>query len=191
MPTIFAYLRYEIQQSDTRSIIKYKIIKHFQLEVLHGLDEHITHNRKLNLYASFKTNYKFECYLDYIPDFTVRRSLAKLRLSAHNLQIETGRFSKTKTPRDERFCLYCKSKNILTVENEIHFVLACPLYMEERRKFLEEIHTSFPTTASLNNLSMYKWLMTQEDYNITKCLGMLCKKFFDIRTKFLSSPSFL
>ena len=184
-------VRYEIQQSDTCSIIKYKIIKHFQSEVLHGLSEHITYNRKLNLYASFKMHYKFECYLDYIPDFTVRRSLAKLRLSAHNLQIETGRFSKTKTPRDERFCLYCKSKNILTVENEIHFVLACPLYKEERRLFLKEIHKSFPTTASLNNLSMYKWLMTQEDYNTTKCLGMFCKKSFDIRTKFLSSPIIL
>ena len=83
-------VRYEIQQSDTHSIIKYKIIKHFQSEVLHGLSEHITYNRKLNLYASFKMHYKFECYLDYIPDFTVRHSLAKLRLSAHNLQIETG-----------------------------------------------------------------------------------------------------
>ena len=107
------------------------------------------------------------------------------------ITIETGRFSKTKTPREERFCLYCKSKNILTVENEIHFVLGCPLYKEERRIFLEEIHKSFPTTASLNNLSMYKWLLIQEDYNTTKCLGMFCKKSFDIRTKFLSSPIIL
>ena len=104
--------------------------------MLHGLNEHITDNRKLNLYASIKIHYKFECYLDYIPDFTVRRSLTKLRFSAQNLEIETGRFSKRKTPRDERFCLYCKSKNILRVENEIRFVLACPLYKEERRIFL-------------------------------------------------------
>ena len=159
--------------------------------MLHGLNEYITDNRKLNLYASFKTNYKFECYLDYIPDFTVRCSLAKLRLSAHNLQIEIGRFSKTKIPRDERFCFYCKSKNILTAENEIHFVLACPLYKEQRRIFLEAIHKSFPTIASLNNLSMYKWLMIQEDYNTTKCLGMFWKISFDIRTKFLSNPSIL
>ena len=96
-------LCYEMQQLDTHSIIKYKIIKHFQSEVLHGLNEHITDNRKLNLYASFKTNYKFECYLNYIPDFTVRCSLAKRRLSAHNLQSEVGHFSKTKIARDDRF----------------------------------------------------------------------------------------
>ena len=47
-------VRYEIQQSDTRSIIKYEIIKHFQSEVPHGLNKHITDNRKLNLYHHLK-----------------------------------------------------------------------------------------------------------------------------------------
>lgn len=100
-------LRYEIQQLDTCSNIKNKVINHFKSGVLYRLNDHITENRKLNLYASFKTNFKFEPYLDYISNFTVRSTLAKLRLSAHNLQIEIGRFSKNKTPRDERFCTYC------------------------------------------------------------------------------------
>ena len=123
-------VRYEIQQSDTRLIIKTKVIKHFQSEVLHRLNEHISENKKLNLYASFKTIYKFESYLDYIQDFTIRSTFAKLRVSAHNLQIETGRFSKNRTPRNERFCPYCKTLNIFKVEDEIHFVLACPLFKE-------------------------------------------------------------
>ena len=97
-------VRYDIQQSDTRSDFKNKIINHFQSEVLLRLNEHITDNKKLNLYASFKTNYKFESYLVYITNFTIRSTLAKLRLSAHNLHIETGRCSKNRTPRDERFC---------------------------------------------------------------------------------------
>ena len=180
-------VRYDIQQSDTRLIIKNKITKHFQSEVLHRLNEHLTDNRKLSLYASFKTNYKFESYLDYIADFTVRCTLAKLRLSAHNLQIETGRFSKKKIPRDERFCLYCKSQNNFTVENEIHFVLACPLYNEERQLFLEEIYKNFPTTALLDDLNMYNWLMIQEDYKITNRLGIFCKKNFEKRAKFIGN----
>ena len=61
-------------------------------------------------------------------DFTVRSILAKLRTSAHNLQIETGRFSKNKTPREERFCPYYKTLNIFTVEDEIHFLLSCSLF---------------------------------------------------------------
>ena len=94
-------VHYDIQQSDTRSNFKNKIINHFQSEVLRRLNEHITDNKKFNLYASFKTNYKFESYLDYIANFTIRSTLAKL--SAHNLHIETGRFSKNRTPRDESF----------------------------------------------------------------------------------------
>ena len=127
------------------NVIKTKVIKHFGSEVLHRLNEHIAENRKLNLYASFKKIYKFESYLDYIQDFTVRCTLAKLRVSAHNLQIETGRFSKNITPRDERFCPYCKILNIFTVEDEVHFLLACPLFNEERVKFLEGTHKAFLT----------------------------------------------
>ena len=182
-------IRYDIQHSDTRSAIKTKVIKHFQSEVLNRLNEHITENRKLNVYASFKTTYKFESYLDYIQDFTARSTLAKLRVSAHNLQIETGRFSKIKTPRDKRFCQYCKTLNIFTVEDEIHFVLACPLFQEERQRLLEDIYRTFPTTTSLNDFNMYMWLMSQEDYNVTKRLAVFCKTSLDRRSNFLSNYS--
>ena len=40
-------VRYGIQQSDTRSVIKTKVIKHFESEVSHRLNEHITEDRKL------------------------------------------------------------------------------------------------------------------------------------------------
>ena len=88
--------RYEIYETNTRSVIKIIVIKHCESEVLHRLQqEHTTENRKQNFYASFKNlNYKFESNLDYIQDFIVRFTLAKLRISAHNLQIEAGRFSK-------------------------------------------------------------------------------------------------
>ena len=182
-------IRYDIQHSDTRSAIKTKVIKHFQSEVLNRLNEHITENRKLNVYASFKTTYKFESYLDYLQDFTVRSTLAKLRVSAHNLHIETGRFSKIKTPRDKRFCQYCKTLNIFTVEDESHFVLACPLFQEERQRLLEDIYRTFPTTTSLNDFNMYMWLMSQEDYNVTKRLAVFCKTSLDRRSNFLSTYS--
>ena len=184
-------VRYEVLQSDTRLIIKNKIIKHFQSEVLHRLSEHVTDNRKLNLYASVQTNYKFESYLDYIADFTVKCTLAKLRLNAHNLQIETGPFSKKKIPRDEGFCLYCKSQNNFTIENEIHFVLASPLYSEEHRVFLEEIYRHFLTTASLEDLNMYDWLISEDDCNITSHFRMFCKESFDITATFIAIQSII
>ena len=101
-------LRYEIKHSDTRSIIKTKVDKYFELEMFRRYNEHITENRKLGIYASFKAIFKFESYLGHIQDFTARCTLAKLRVSAHNFQIEIGRFSKNNTPRDKRFCRNAK-----------------------------------------------------------------------------------
>ena len=180
-------VQYKIQESDTRAVIKTKVISYFQSEVLKRLNMHRTENKKLNLYASFKTNYKFESYLDHIQDFTVRSILAKLRVSAHNLHIETGRFSKNKTPREERFCPYCKALNIFTVENEIHFLLSCSLYNEERQVFLKEIYKTFPNTALLTEFDFFVWIMSQEDEMTTKRLGNFCKKSFHKRTTFLNN----
>lgn len=178
---------YEIQLSDNRSVIKNKVRKHFELEILGKLNDHITANKKLHLFASFKTTFKFETYLDFLTDFNVRSCLAKLRLSSHNLQIEAGRFHKNKTPRDERFCLYCKTANVFEVEDEIHFVLSCPLFAEERKKVLEKIYRRYPNTALLNNKNMFVWLMCQEDCETTKLLGNFCKKSFNKRTKYFNN----
>lgn len=63
---------YEIQRSDTRTVIKTKVSNHFQSNLLERLNEHINENKKLKLYASFKSLYRFEPYLDYLQNFTVR-----------------------------------------------------------------------------------------------------------------------
>ncbi len=132
-------IRYKIQQTDNRSMIKTKVRKHFESKLLKCLKEHITSNKKLHLYASFKSTFKFETYLDLLPDFNIRSTLAKLRLSAHNLQIEAGRFHKNETRRDERFSLFCKTTNVFEIENEIHFLLTYPLFDIERKKAFEII----------------------------------------------------
>ena len=53
--------------------------------------------------------------------------LNKLRISAHQLYVETGRYCNLFIPRENRFCFY--SKNF--VEDEKHFLLDCPLYVIE------------------------------------------------------------
>jgi hypothetical protein len=45
--------------------------------------------------------------------------LTKLKLSAHSLAIETGRYCKPTIPANERFCKACKDK----VEDEHHFLI--------------------------------------------------------------------
>ncbi len=74
------------------------------------------------------------------------------------------------------------------VENEINFLLLCPLFDEEREKTLEKIYRNFPSTTSLNDQNMFIWLMSQEDYQINKLLGDFLKTSFDKRTKYLNNP---
>ena len=58
-------------------------------------------NNKLINYSKFKNNFILEKYLLHY-DTSERRNLTKLRISAHYLQIESGRYTKPKTPRQNR-----------------------------------------------------------------------------------------
>ena len=54
-----------------------------------------------------------------------------MRISAHNLNIETGRFYNL--DRHERVCSMC---NLKVVEDEYHFILQCEKYIDVRRRYL-------------------------------------------------------
>ena len=58
--------------------------------------------------------------------------LTKLRLSAHQLKIERGRYSNT--PVEDRLCRQC---DLGEVETEEHFILTCPKYHQQRDDFLK------------------------------------------------------
>ena len=85
---------------------------------------------KLEFYRNMKNKYNFENYLDIIiTDRRHKAAYAKLRISAHKLHIEVGRYKKydsklhkyVNTPREERTCSKCKDK----VEDEYHFLFDC------------------------------------------------------------------
>ena len=77
---------------------------------------------KVELYKELKSEFHFEPYLDLVREFKYRNTLTKIRSSSHLLEIERGRHTKPKTPRNNRLCLNCK-----TIEDERHFVMECPL----------------------------------------------------------------
>ena len=56
--------------------------------------------------------------------------LAKLRLSDHKLEIETGRYQRPKVDKDKRIC---RLWNTSEVENEIHFLMQCNPYKQFTR----------------------------------------------------------
>ena len=67
-----------------------------------------------------KKQFGYEEYLNNINNIAWRRELTKLRITAHKLQIEVGRYSKI--DKGQRICKYYDSKDL---ENEIHFLIHC------------------------------------------------------------------
>ena len=61
---------------------------------------------------------KYVCLLNYIP-----------------LAVETGRYSRPQIPLNERLCKFC---NTNSVENEIHFLMLCPLYSDIRYELCQK-----------------------------------------------------
>ena len=66
----------------------------------------IARNGTLVLYKEFKQYVEYENYLTKLPS-KLRIPLAKLRLSSHQLLIETGRYSQNRTERAHRLCTLC------------------------------------------------------------------------------------
>lgn len=127
---------------------------------------------KLKVYSTFKKNFEIENYI-LRNSFNVRHNFSKLRISAHNLYVETGRHQKPKISREQRFCFSCSDR----VENKFHFLLECNLYTQVRDKFQNYI----PNYLTLSDEEQFLFLMSG------KWNGILnyCNVCFDLREKAL------
>ena len=85
-------------QSDNVSVIKSKVRRFFENHIVSNYNEHLVQHKKMCTYAQIKSVFKFETYLDVMDDFKKRQCFSKLRMSAHNLEIEAGRFGKNRIP---------------------------------------------------------------------------------------------
>ena len=85
---------------------------------------------KPRTYVKIKIDYKMEEYMKYGLGPKLKKCIAQIRVSGHDLEIERGRKSRPKpTPAEERYCRHCLDK----VEDEYHFIAVCPLYRELRQ----------------------------------------------------------
>ena len=136
----FCQLDYLMHTTDTREI-------HSQLRKLRTKIEHIFVNRwlkhrevisesdtKLGIYLSVKDNFGLASYLKLSKFPQHRMAISKLRLSAHKLPIETGRYEQT--PRQVRWCpLGCQQ-----LGDELHYLYQC------RHPFMLNLRNNCPIT---------------------------------------------
>ena len=97
-------------------------------------------SNKAIYYRDFKVTISYEPYLS-CPRFA-RSLIARLRCSSHDLLVETGRWSRPVLPYINRICTRC---NLNLIEDEFHFVLICPAYVELRTRFIEDRFRENPT----------------------------------------------
>ena len=109
---------------------------------------------RLQFYSVIKKDFSFEKYLE-LPDFTLRKNIAKLRCSDHALEIEKGRHKKI--PREGRLCKVCKEKEI---ETEDHFLTKCKFYDNLKLKHnLGHPITSFTFMGDTDPEKLGKYLL--------------------------------
>ena len=136
---------------------------------------------KLRTYALFKTELGCEKYLHEITNITVRQSLTKFRLSNSILNIEKGRHTHPKTPKEERVCPFCTNK----VEDEVHFLLECPVYRTPREEMISAVTQDNPSFSLMTPKAQFVELMSPEN---SQFVAKTIDNFFEIRNFLINKP---
>ena len=167
----------------------------------------INTSQKLEFYSDLKSKFNKECYLDSVIKYADRTNITRLRISAHRLEIELGRYNQT--PRDDRICSWC---NIVlgssTIENEDHFLNHCDLNAASRRKVLDKIQsiisnqntpsatshpfqTVIPGTNVLklisNNSEIIESITNESQVHLTRVVARFATTCINNRKKFVDS----
>ena len=115
---------------------------------------------KLRTYKKFKNTFEMEKYL-YLPHVSQRKALSKLRISAHKLRIETGRYSSKNNyiKPEDRLCVHC---DLNAVEDEIHFVTKCHKYNALREGLFNHLSNVKKYFPSYSDEQKFLYMMTME-----------------------------
>ena len=111
---------------------------------------------KLRTYCKFKTTFETEMYLQKPMAFKMRQAFAKLRCGVAPLRIETGRYEKL--PLDQRTCQAC---NHDVLEDEMHFLISCIAYREERNSLFNMVSQILPDFIALCDEDKFIVLMNE------------------------------
>ena len=125
---------------------------------------------KLRTYIKSKDVYETENYVKHSRNRLERSLLAQLRSGTLPLNIETGRFRNIDI--ENRICMLC-NRNV--IEDEIHFVIECPLYDDCRSIMIEKIDNQDFTHCS--NEEKFVFILKKE----WKSLGQFLKSAWEIR----------
>ena len=148
----------------------------FEQKVWHEIDSKMEKSKgKLLFFGKLKHRYGYEKYLN-IPNVLNRQAISQIRLSAHKLEIEMGRYQEI--GKRDRICQYCRSGE---VESEYHFIAVCPNYKDIRGKFREELIKHDETYINLGWSYILDILFTKNDLKALNLLGQFLRRCWERR----------
>ena len=95
-------------------------------------------------YRLFKDTFKFENYLTKLS-FDMRKTLISFRTRNHRLPVEIGRWHSINI--NERKCVHCN-----TVGDEVHFLLSCKLFTQDRAHYIKSYFLRNPNIVKFKQL---------------------------------------
>ena len=104
----------------------------------------------LRFYRLFKSEYLTEPYILKCQNKSTRSFIAQIRAGVLPLQVEVGRF--IHQALQYRNCQHCKS-----VEDELHFIFDCPLYLHLKIEFYNHV-LSFIEYVILTTVKSFNYL---------------------------------
>jgi hypothetical protein len=106
--------------------------------------------------------------------------MARLRLSAHRLCIETGRFNGRNKyiPPEERTCQNCQ---VDETEDEEHFLVKCSKYHHLREPLFQQISMRNIHFKSYDDRQKFMWLLTTENLDELKSVANFINEAFKLR----------
>ena len=119
-----------------------------------------------------------EAYLIHARIKKHRNSLAKLRLSDHQLHIQTSRQIRLKISQNLRTCKNCPEY----AEDEAHFLLQCTEDSDIKKDLVHRIAMDFPKVSDISDKNiLYKFVMKIQTPEILKSLGFCINLLFKNR----------
>ena len=119
-------------------------------------EQKIASEAKMRTYVQFKSVFLYEDYLN-IKNEKHRKALTRLRISAHTLAIEHGRYTRPIIPPEKRLCTYCPNDKI---EDEYHFLLECCNYNTLRSDLENDILNLCKNYQNLTPRNKFLYLLS-------------------------------
>ena len=141
--------------------------------------QNIQRNPILRTYCKIKQDFGMEMYLELIKNHKYRTAMTQLRTSSHTLAIEYGRYTRTKTKLEDRYCLFCPH----ILEDEKHFLVECIVNKTERDILFSKVEHLFQTFRYLDKEEKFIFVLNSKDQQVLTWVGKFIYNSFKTRNE--------